>query len=308
MTVGQLTELYRNLAQTVFKKRGFWAGFLDSKFPTAPLQKALQEQFGNICLGGSEILTGLMIMTKRLDTGSPWVIHNHPESRYFAPKPPSTAYPNKLYSLRQVVRASTAAPHYFEPERIQVADRVAGAFVDGGVSPHNNPALQMFMMATMSGYCWNWNTGIHDLLLISIGTGNAAPRLTTEEVMELSAAELALRALTLLMDDCSAQAETMLQWISHSPTRRVIDSEIGDLANDKLSGQELLTYCRYNLIFDTTWIARNLEEQLEESFLEGMDAMDNPKKVEDLYALGSLGATKQISEEHFPRVFDLILA
>jgi patatin-like phospholipase/acyl hydrolase len=306
MTVDQLIKLYRGLAGTVFKKRGFWAGFLDSKFPTQPLQQALEAQFGNICLGGSEILTGLMIMTKRLDTNSPWVIHNHPDSKYFAPAPPSNAFPNKLYSLRQIVRASTAAPHYFEPEKIQVADRLTGAFVDGGVSPHNNPALQLFMLATLSGYCWNWKTGADNLMIISVGTGNAAPRLTTEEVMELSAAELALRALTSLMDDCSAQAETILQWLSRSPTRRHIDSEIGDLANDRLCGHELLTYCRYNLIFDTTWIARNLGAKVEESFIEGMDAMDNPRKVDQLYDLGSLGADKQIEEQHFPAAFDLV--
>jgi patatin-like phospholipase/acyl hydrolase len=294
------------MASTIFKRRGFLAGFLDSKFPKEPLEKALREQFGEICLGGDEILTGLMVMSKRLDTSSPWVIHNHPNGKYFAPTPPSTAYPNKLYSLRQVVRASTAAPHYFEPERIQVADRVAGAFVDGGVSPHNNPSLQLFMLATLRGYGWKWKTGVENLLLISVGTGNAAPRLNTEEVMELSAAGLAVRALTSLMDDCSAQAETILQWISRSPTRRVIDSEIGDLGGDSLVDQQLLTYCRYNLIFDTTWIARHLEEKIEESYLEGIDAMDNPKKVEDLYSLGGRAAKRQVREEHFAANFDLL--
>ena len=31
-----------------------------------------------------------------------------------------------------------------------------GEFVDGGVSPFNNPTLQAFMYATLEGYRVNW--------------------------------------------------------------------------------------------------------------------------------------------------------
>ena len=57
--------------------------------------------------------------------------------------------------LSDVVRASTAAPTYFEPERIAIHSRsgsvVDGEFVDGGVSPHNDPALQLLMLAALEG-------------------------------------------------------------------------------------------------------------------------------------------------------------
>ena len=304
-SVEKLTKLYRQLAATVFQKRWYRLGIFESKFPIGPLQQALETEFGNVCLGSEDVRTGLMIMTKRLDTGSPWVLHNHPEGRYFHPKPPSKAYPNKLYSLKQMVRASTAAPHYFEPERVQIADGVAGAFIDGGVSPHNNPALQLFMLATMRGYGWNWSMGSDNLLLTSVGTGDAEPRLGTDEVMEYPAADLARRALLSLMDDCSALAQTLLQWMSRCHTRIEIDREIGDLTNDRLGGQELLTYNRYNIAFDPAWIARELETHTDEQLVRGLKAMDNAANVEELYRLGSLAANKQIREDHFPLTFDL---
>ena len=59
---------------------------------------------------------------------------------------------NRYYKLRDVVRASTAAPYYFAPQRMEIfqhaqGDRLEGLFVDGGVSPYNNPAWQLFMLA-----------------------------------------------------------------------------------------------------------------------------------------------------------------
>jgi patatin-like phospholipase/acyl hydrolase len=87
----------------------------------------------------------------------PWPLHINPKGRYFNERPKSAAIANRHFLLWQIVRASTAAPHYFEPERLQVAidDQgryVDGAFVDGGVSPFNNPSLQLLMLATLEGY------------------------------------------------------------------------------------------------------------------------------------------------------------
>jgi hypothetical protein len=279
-SVQRLQTFYHDLAATVFKRAWYRLGILEAKFPTGPLQEALEAAFGNICLGGTEEQTGLMIMTKRLDTGSPWVLHNHPESKYFDPKPPSTAFPNKDFSLKQIVRASTAAPHYFEPERIPIAKTVAGAFVDGGVSPHNNPALQLLMLATLNGYYWRWPLGAENLLLVSVGTGNAEPRLQTEEVMDYPAADLARRSLLSLMDDCSVLSETMLQWMSRCHTRRVIDREIGDLSKDRLGEKQLLTYVRYNVLFDPAWLHEHLETSVDEEILFGLKAMDSPQNLE----------------------------
>ena len=74
------------------------------------------------------------------------------------------------------MRASTAAPTYFAPEEIQIHSRsgsvVDGAFVDGGVTPFNDPALQLLMLAALQGHGFRWSTGKDRLLLISIGTGH----------------------------------------------------------------------------------------------------------------------------------------
>ena len=86
-------------------------------------------------LGGGELKTGLLVMTKRIDTGSPWPISNNPAGQYFSTGPKGVVG-NGDYPLWQVVRASTAAPAFFVPESITIArlpgaKAVAGEFVDG---------------------------------------------------------------------------------------------------------------------------------------------------------------------------------
>src|SRR5439155_22767862 len=109
---------------------------------------------------------------------------------------------NGDYLLWQAVRASTAAPDYFDPERITIAaipghPPIDGDFVDGGVSPFNNPALQALMYATLRGYRINWPMGEENILLVSMGTGSADAEIRRASV----AAAYAFRSLLSLMDD-----------------------------------------------------------------------------------------------------------
>ena len=79
--------------------------------------------------------------------------------------------------LSDLLSASTAAPAFFPPVHLDLGagDR---EFVDGGVTAHNNPALQMFLTATLPVYRIQWATGRENLLIVSIGTGFSPARLT----------------------------------------------------------------------------------------------------------------------------------
>ncbi|HKK73083.1 MAG TPA: patatin-like phospholipase family protein, partial [Candidatus Krumholzibacteria bacterium] len=146
-SVDQLQEMYRELGHVVFRRHPLRIGFLNAKFPREPLERALVDAFGDTCLGDEAVRTGLAIVCKRLDTGSPWVLHNNPRGKFFESEDPAAHAPNRAYRLRELVRASTAAPYYFDPEHIEVAEGEVGLFIDGGVSPHDNPALQLLLLA-----------------------------------------------------------------------------------------------------------------------------------------------------------------
>jgi len=306
-TVEKLQTLYHELAGEIFKKPFWRLGLIGAKFPQEALVRTLRTYFGDTTLGSDKLRTGLMIMAKRLDTGSPWVIHNNPRGKYFnPPADESTAVANRDFLLLQVVRASTAAPHYFEPERLEVARGLDGAFVDGGVSPFNNPALQLLLLATLEGFGLKWDLGADKLLLVSVGTGYKELRLTADEVTRLPATMLSIRALTSLMDDCDWLAQTLLQWMSRSPTRWDIDREVGNLRGDLLGGREWISYLRYNINLDSDWLAKNLDINVGKQEVASLYEMDDPKNVKTLNWLGEAAAATQLKEEHFAASFDLI--
>ena len=75
MSADALKKLYRGIGTDIFQGSFWRRGLLTPKFKSDALQVALDEQLGaDTALGGDRIRTGLMIMTKRLDTGSPWPI------------------------------------------------------------------------------------------------------------------------------------------------------------------------------------------------------------------------------------------
>jgi hypothetical protein len=231
---------------------------------------------------------------------------NNPKGRYFHPvSKKGTATSNKDFLLREVVRASTAAPHYFSPERLRIGKGAEGAFVDGGVSPHNNPALQLLLMATTEGFGLKWAVGADQLLLVSVGTGAQEIRLSANEVMDMSSAKVSIQALTSLMNDCDAMNQTILQWMSRSPTAWKIDREIGDLQGDVLGGRELFSYLRYNVVLDREWLQANLGVNLKSREVKGLQEMDKPKNMSKLALLGTSASLVQIQPHHFPAAFDI---
>lgn len=304
-SVEEIRKKYVDLGERVFQKSLFRQGLFRAKYDEEALTEELKAVYGAAAtLGGPELRTGLLIMMKRLDTGSPWPVSNNPHGMYFASRQSGTIG-NGEYPLWQVVRASTAAPSYFDPESISIIEKpgfkpVTGEFVDGGVSPFNNPALQAFMYATMDGYRIGWPTGADKLLLVSVGTGSADPDVQSSGIT----AKHAVKALLSLMNDCAALQETILQWLSSSSTARVIDRELGDLRHDLVARAPLLTYLRYNVDLCQETV-RRLDEQLTDEVIASLSAMDAPENMGLLHRLGCLAAEQQVKREDFPTQFDL---
>lgn len=308
--VSRLQELYGTLADEIFRPTFWRRGLVFAKYRHRPLKRLLEREFGEFTLGDERLRTGLMIMTKRWDTGSPWVLHNHPRGPYYGSEDPcdSDPVPNRCYNLAQIVRASTAAPTFFRPEMIEIARGQTGRFVDGGVTPHNNPVLQLLLLATLHGYGFRWRTGADDLLMISVGTGAKDPKMSAT-LRERLARKLSfydgLTSLAGLMGDCDALNLTMLHAISKSAAPWEIDGEIGDLSSDLLAGRALLSYRRYNVLLTPKWMARELEIEVSDEEARTLFKMDRPENVEPLSRIGASAAERQVDAAHFPPAFDL---
>jgi hypothetical protein len=305
-SVEKLQTLYRQIGGAVFKtsikSTLTLGGILAPKFPSGPVREALDAELGaDTTLDSDRIRTGLMIMTKRLDTGSPWPLHNNPRARYAAQ--------DGALRLSQIVRASTAAPTYFEPERVRISSRdgtiVNAAFVDGGVSPFNAPALQLLMLAALQGHGFRWQTGADNILLISVGTGTSKQTYSTAQIMDMPVAQQGIRALQSLMDDCARMNHAMVQWITDCLTPWTIDRAVGDMKLDSEAGPKLATSAHYDVILDQTWLATQVQVALEPDKVAEIAEMDNPTNMDELASIGKAAARVQVKPEHFPSRFDV---
>lgn len=305
-SIEEIKTKYFDLGSRVFRRSLLRQGLLRAKYDETRLIEELQAVYGaDTTLGSDRLLTGLLVVIKRLDTASPWPVSNNPNGKYFHSRPGGTIG-NGDYELWQAVRASTAAPDYFAPERITIAQMpnhlpVYGDFVDGGVSPYNNPALQAFMYATVSGYRVQWPAGDDNIHLVSVGTGTADPSVRRSEV----AAAHAFRALLSLMDDVATLQEVILQWMSSSPRARRIDSELGTLDGDLACGRPLLSYVRYDVDLRPSSVQELLGNDATAVPAENLSAMDAPENMEALYRLGVAAGKRDVQSQDFPGRFDL---
>jgi patatin-like phospholipase/acyl hydrolase len=295
MDVAEVKKMYLDLGEKVFTKNKPLK-WLKAFFNAENLQGELKNAFGDITLGGPEIKTGLGVFAKRADTGSTWILLNHPNGVYFNA--------NKGILLRQAVRASTAAPTYFEPETIDIGFGENGAFIDGGVSMVNNPALMLFLVATLSGFKFNWKTGEEKLLLVSIGTGTWKLRSDVDSVSGAWLATWAARIPSILMYDANLHNQLILQFLSKTKTSCQIDSEIGDMSGDLLTSEPQLTYLRYNTFLDVNGLNELGLSQMTPN-LDSLRNMSAGKNRFDLAKIGEEAAKKQVSEDHFPDAFNL---
>jgi len=296
--VAKLIDLYLNLAKRAFGKRRWYGGVLVPKFNSAGLRTAIEEQVQDRTLGSEDLRTGLAIVAKRFDTGSPWVLHNNPRGHFFHPPaddPEASA--NKDMRLADLLRASTAAPTYYEPETIAVATGVIGLFIDGGVSPYNNPALLLFMMASSQAYGFGWPVGADKLALVSIGTGSNRIDHAPESLAKRMSALQAADALRSMIDDCSWQAQAVLQWLGQCAAPWTIDRAVGTFADEYPTPGALLDYARYDIRIEQDWITQVLGRELSASAIKELLQIDRPQSIETLLELARLAAAVQMPDK-----------
>ncbi len=293
MSATEIKELYNKLGEKIFSRKVGIFKRLSYKFQIKSLEKELKKIFGDMTMSSDRLKTGFCVITKRADTGSTWPVFNHPDGKYFK-------Y-TKNYLVRQVIRASTAAPTYFKPEILDIGNGENGAFVDGGVSMHNNPAFQMFLLATLKSYHLNWKTGDENLMIVSVGTGEWENKESIDMVTDNKLWDWAGGVISMLMRDATSTNEMLLQYFSNSPTAKTIDSEIGDLKDDLITQKPLLHYLRYNAILEKAPLAELGFKSVDP---KGLYEMSEAKNCFTLTCIGEKAAKVQIKPAHFPAVFD----
>jgi hypothetical protein len=306
MGVEELLELYRSRGREMFTKAGildrYWTGMYDPQVIARLFKELFRDrETGAPAQLGTRHLWGdtpaerkyLLMVMRNATTGSAWPVCNNPAALY---NDRALEDCNLEIPLWKLLRASTAAPVYFPPEEIRLGGRT-DLFVDGGITPYNNPALIAVLMATLPGYRIGWEGGKDRLQVVSIGTGSTRARLTKQAARQVNNKDVAGFIIPAVLGTVAVEQDMMCRVLGHCVHGDAIDSEMGDLHGDGLlpTSEKKFSYVRYNRSFSFAEIAE-LEHRTGKSF-----SLDNTDLIGVLEELGEAYAAAHVRREHlFP--------
>jgi|SRR5262245_61060100 len=290
-SVSELIDFYRNSGAAMFQKASLTRRFLYYSFSADPLREMLRKEIGAESLldmhKSGKLKSLLLIVTRNVTTDSPWPISTNPHAPFNNESLPDC---NMRIPLWKLIRASTAAPTFFEPEQIEFVTgdpKCTFTFEDGGVTPYNNPALLLYRMATSPEYRVGWPAGEDRLMLVSVGTGSVFHPLPEAKLFGKSLITNARTIPGALMTSISVENDINCRTIGRCVYGAEIDSEIGSLipVETPPSPRQFL-YARYNP--DIT------QDGLTSMGLGGIKAntlqMDNVAAIPDLIRIGEKAA------------------
>ncbi|MCA1494060.1 patatin-like phospholipase family protein [Ensifer sp. NBAIM29] len=290
-----IKHYYFNLAPGVFRRAWTAIPFVHSVFDSEKLRREILEIAGDRRMDSNDIRTGLAVVAKRVDTGSVWIFNNNKKGKFWDDPADGSYVGNRHYPLANVLRASTAAPHYFDPEELGIVPgEKAGTFIDGGVSPYNNPCLALFLLVTIPAYRYNWPIGADRLEITSIGTGSARYSVDRDSRLSRIASYFAVSTLRSALADSEQQTLMLMQALGRNVTPWWINSEIGDLSDTMIAGVPLFTFNRYNLMLENKWLKQELDEKVDWLELYRLRDIASPGSMQRLYELAKKAAERQI--------------
>ena len=304
MPVQKLLDFYQEKGEAMFDK-AFLLRRVKYFYNDGPLAKELKNTFGE---GSIDVSTGvfkclLLVVTMNRSTDSPWPISNNPLAKY---NDSMRADCNTAIKLYQLVRASTAAPAYFRAETLQWDlnnPEKTFVFVDGGVTPYNNPAFLLYRMATQPHYKLNWETGEDKLLIVSVGTGSSPSAGTYDNLLE-TVKELPNNLMYAMQIDQDINCRT----IGRCTYGSQIDRELWDMVpredpqDHKSAAIPLSTnlnrqflYARYNADLSQQGLDAMGMSHIVSDHVRQMDSV---KYIDKLREVGKVAA-KQVDMAHF---------
>jgi hypothetical protein len=210
-----LADLYeeeggRIFSRSVWHRTRAFGSALEEKYPSEGIDGVLKEYFGDARL--QDALTEVLVTAYEIERRIPWFFRSER-----ARKSSDHDFP-----MGQVARATSAAPTFFEPVKIDgEGSSDYYALIDGGVFA-NNPAMCAYVEARgyleADGSPYPPGT---DLLLVSLGTGELTRGLPYEEAAGWGLAGWARPILDVVFDGVSD----------------TVDHQMGELLRRKKDGK-----------------------------------------------------------------------
>lgn len=216
----KLINLYETEGGKIFD-RSVWhrihsaGGLAEEKYPATGIETVARKYFGDVRLAQAH--KEVLVTSYEIEKRGPWFF-----KRRHALDPHEGFNP----LMREVVRATSAAPTYFEPLQLKVGSLGNRAFIDGGVHS-NNPAMCAYVEARKI------HPGENDFLVLSLGTGEPTRNMPYKEVKGWGLALWAQPILNVVFDGVADTVDYQL--------RELLSTEEGDTRR----------YYRFQTVLDT---------------------------------------------------------
>ncbi len=205
----EAVNLYLEHGQEIFKDENrqtlmSMGGFTNDKYPVELFEKLLKKYFKDKKL--SELLRPCIIPSYNISS----------RTTHFFTQHDARINPESDFYIRDVARATSAAPTYFEPALITSMSAEHYPLVDGGVFA-NNPALCAFV-EVLHKFQQEGSKKItaNDILMVSIGTGSEKRSLSYDVAKRWGAMGWIFPVLDIVMAGATDTVDFQLQQIFES--------------------------------------------------------------------------------------------
>jgi patatin-like phospholipase/acyl hydrolase len=193
-----IAKLYEAEGSTIFS-RSIWhriyaaGSFLEEKYPSSGIESVLDEYFGEARL--KDVLTNVLISSYEIEQRFP----------FFFKSSRAKLRSNYDFPMKKVARATSAAPTYFEPLKLEAEENPGYyALIDGGVYA-NNPAMCGYVEAV------SLQDEPCEYLVVSLGTGQLTRPILYNDAKDWGLAMWAQPILNVVFDGVSDTVDYQLQ-------------------------------------------------------------------------------------------------
>jgi hypothetical protein len=290
--VAEVNDMYVSQSRQMFERQPWWRR-LTSKYRAEAISEIFKQQFQEddhtpALLNSAKLKKLLLIVMRNVTTGSPWPVCSSPLLPFNDLSLPEC---NLKLPLWQLLRASTAAPSMFPPQEILIGTQKF-LFVDGGITPYNNPALLATLMATLPAYRLNWPAGRDLLHVTSIGTGEHRAHMTKHLPDKIYIWDHIHFVIPALIGAFSINQDMLCRVLGDCLHGAPLDMELGSLNTAALlaPAEQKFSYARFNCMMDSTAAGKPWTEQ------ELM--LDNIAMLPQLQELGRRYAQEHVQPQH----------
>ena len=297
-SVDKIHNFYIKSGEQMFDKASLLKKF-KYQYEDEALKEMLMKEFGSdTTLGSDKLRTLLMMVMRNATTDSPWPVCNNPGAKYNSRKRDDC---NLELPLWQLVRASTAAPVYFPPEKVPIGKHNF-VFVDGGITTYNNPSFQTFLMATLGPYNLGWETGEDKLLIVSIGTGTSPDANADLSPNQMNLLYNATSLPSALMFAALNEQDLLCRAFGNCLCGDELDREVGDLIDTegtmkRPASSKLFTYVRYNAELSRDGLDKLGLTRIKPEDVQKLDSVENIKELQEV----GQAVAKKVTRAHFSK-------